>query len=577
MMRIYKTFLMVLFLAVSTAGCSNTNVEGTPTGLIAPTVTSTNPADGDANVSLNRRIAATFSEEADTVTITDTTLTLMQGTMSVSGTVTSAGSIATFTPASDLSAGTEYTATITTGAAGLAGNALASNYVWSFTTGATADTTAPIVSSTNPLDNGVGTSINSNIAATFGESLDPETCTTTTFTLTQGATPVAGTATCVNGTATFDPTSDLEANTEYTATITTGIEDLSGNSLAADNEWSFTTSATADATAPTVSSTNPADTAASVVVNGNATATFSESMDTATITTATFTLTQGITPISGTVTSAGSVATFDPTSDLESDTTYTATITTGAKDLAGNALAAAAVWTFTTSASGATAAGPAPVVLGTAAPFAILTKSGVTDVPTSAITGNVGASPITGAAILVTCDEVTGTIFSVDAAGPAPCSVIDPVGLTANIGDMEIAYTDAAGRSIPDFTELGAGEIGGLTLVPGLYKWGTDVLISTDVTLSGGANDVWIFQIAGTLAEANGIHVNLLGGAVAQNIFWQVGGDNSGVGATIGTTAHFEGTVLALKAIALTTGATVNGRLLSQTAVTLQSNTIVKP
>jgi len=114
---------------------------------------------------------------------------------------------------------------------------------------------------------------------------------------------------------------------------------------------------------------------------------------------------------------------------------------------------------------------------------------------------------------------------------------------------MEIAYTDAAGRSIPDFTELGAGEIGGLTLIPGLYKWGTDVLISTDVTLSGGANDVWIFQIAGTLDEANGIHVNLLGGALAQNIFWQVGSS-----ATLGTTTNFKGNILANQSITLNTG-----------------------
>jgi hypothetical protein len=137
---------------------------------------------------------------------------------------------------------------------------------------------------------------------------------------------------------------------------------------------------------------------------------------------------------------------------------------------------------------------------------------------------------------------------------------------------MEFAYTDAAGRTSPDFTELGAGEIGGLTLAPGLYKWGTAVTISKDVTLSGGPNDVWILQVAGKLTQANATHVTLAGGALAKNIFWQVAGP-----VTLGTTAQFEGIVLAKTVIAVNTGASVNGRLFSQTAVTLQMNAITQP
>ena len=133
---------------------------------------------------------------------------------------------------------------------------------------------------------------------------------------------------------------------------------------------------------------------------------------------------------------------------------------------------------------------------------------------------------------------------------------------------MQTAYTDAAGRTTPDFTELGAGQIGGLTLVPGLYKWGTDVLISSDVTLSGGPNDVWIFQIAGKITQANGTMIHLSGGALAANIFWQSFGDVS-----LGTTAHFEGVIIAQTAISLATGASINGRLLAQTAVTPVSYT----
>ena len=216
--------------------------------------------------------------------------------------------------------------------------------------------------------------------------------------------------------------------------------------------------------------------------------------------------------------------------------------------------------------------GPAAVHLGAAGRFAILSKSGITDVFASTIVGNVGTSPITGAALLLTCTEVAGTVYTVNAAGPLPCYVSDPVSLTTAVGDMGFAYTDAAGRVGPDFTELGAGQIGGLTLAPGLYKWGTGLLISTDVTLSGGPDDVWIFQVAGTLTQASATRVTLTGGARAKNVFWAVAG-----AVTIGTTAHFEGVILGKTMIAVNTGATVEGRLLAQTAVTLQMNAITQP
>ena len=182
------------------------------------------------------------------------------------------------------------------------------------------------------------------------------------------------------------------------------------------------------------------------------------------------------------------------------------------------------------------------------------------------------ASPITGASILLTCPEVSGKIYTVDSAGLLPCAVIDPVFLTSVVRDMESAYDDAAGRVAPDFTELGAGEVGGLTLAPGLYKWATGVSISTDVTLAGGPDDVWIFQVAGPLNQAAATRVTLAGGALAKNIFWQVAG-----AVTVGSTAHFEGVVLGKTMIAVNTGASVNGRLLAQTAITLQMNPITQP
>ena len=214
----------------------------------------------------------------------------------------------------------------------------------------------------------------------------------------------------------------------------------------------------------------------------------------------------------------------------------------------------------------------APVDLRSAGAFTILSKTGITDVYASTIVGDVGTSPITGAALLLACTEVTGKIVVVDAAGPLPCATNDATTLTTAVLDMEAAYLDAEGRTSPDFTELGAGEIGGMTLAPGLYKWGTGVLISTDVTLSGGPDDVWIFQVAGTLNEANGKRVTLTGGAQAKNIFWQVADS-----VTIGTTAHFEGVVLGKTLVAVNTGASANSRLLAQTAVTLQMNAITQP
>ena len=222
----------------------------------------------------------------------------------------------------------------------------------------------------------------------------------------------------------------------------------------------------------------------------------------------------------------------------------------------------------------ASVAPQAAVKLGSAGTFALLSKTGITNVYQSAINGNVGASPITGAAIHLTCGEITAgkKVFTVDAAGPLPCSTTDATFLTTSIGDMETAYLDAAGRLNPDFLELGSGEIGGKTLKPGLYKWGTAVSISSDVTISGSSTDVWIFQIAGGIDQASATRITLKDGALAKNIFWQVADAVS-----IGTSAHFEGVLLAKTMVAVKTGASVNGRLLAQTAVTLQMNTVTAP
>ena len=217
------------------------------------------------------------------------------------------------------------------------------------------------------------------------------------------------------------------------------------------------------------------------------------------------------------------------------------------------------------------------VSLGTAGNFAILSKAGISTTGTTSIVGDIGVSPIAATAItgfglimdasnqFSTSSLVTGKVYAANYAAPTPAM------MTTAVSDMQTAYTDAAGRTLPTATALGAGNIGGLTITPGLYKWGTGVVIPTNVTLSGGPNDVWIFQIAQTLTVSNGVQVILSGGAQAQNIFWQVAGQT-----TLGTTSVFNGIILCKTAIVLNKGATLNGRALAQTAVTLIANNVVE-
>jgi hypothetical protein len=316
----------------------------------APTVGSTLPVNTATGVTINSAMTATFSEAMDPSTITTTTYTLNQGITPVSGLVTYAGITATFTPTANLVSSTAYTATITTGAKDIKGNPLTSNYVWGFTTGTASDTTAPTVSSNVPANAATGVAINSAMTATFSEAMQPTTITTLTFTLKQGTTPVSGTVTYSGVKATFTPSANLASSTAYTATITTATKDLAGNAVTSNYVWTFTTGGVLDTTAPTVSSTVPANAATSVAINSAMTATFSEAMTPLTITAATFTLKQGTTAVSGAVSYTGTTATFTHATNLVPSTAYTATITTGAKDLAGNPLTSNYVWGFTTAA-----------------------------------------------------------------------------------------------------------------------------------------------------------------------------------------------------------------------------------
>jgi tetrahydromethanopterin S-methyltransferase subunit B len=521
-----------------------------------PVVSATVPANAATGVAISGKIAAAFSEAMDPLTISTASFTLKQGTTAVAGTVSYAGVTATFTPASTLAPLTPFTATVSTGAKDLAGNALATAFSWSFTTGATPDTTRPIVSATVPANAATDVAISGKITAAFSEAMDPLTITTGTFTLKQGTTAVAGTVSYAGVTATFTPASTLAPLTPFTATVTTGARDLAGNALATAFSWSFTTGATPDTTRPTVSSTVPANAATAVAINQTINATFSEAMDPLTINTASLRVTgPGGTAVTGTVgyDVPSKIATFTPTSTLAPFAVYTATLTTGARDLAGNALAVNFVWSFTTA---ATPAGQAPVALGAATTFAVLAGSTVTNTGATTVNGDLGLSP--GTAVTgFPPGIVNGTIH----AG-------DPAAALAQL-DLTTAYNDAAGRTLG---AIGlAGNLGGQTLTPGLYKSTSSLEISSgDLTLDaqGDANAVFIFQMASTLTTTSARQVILSGGARAANVFWQVGSS-----ATLGTGSVFKGNILALASITVTTDAAVEGRLLARTgAVTLDAN-----
>lgn len=335
-----------------------------------------------------------------------------------------------------------------------------------------------------------------------------------------------------------------------------------------------------DNVAPTVSSTSIANGATGVASNSSVVATLSEAMDPASLNGNTFILHQGAIQVAGSVSYSGQNVQFTPSQPLQTNTSYTATIkggSNGAKDLAGNALTSDYSWSWQTA---NLTPRIAPVLLGAAGNFAILAKTGISTVPTSIITGDIGVSPvaasyITGFSLSADASNVFSTSPQVVGGGrvyAANYAVPTPSNLTTAVHNMETAYTDAAGRSTPDGLNLGGGTIGGLTLAPGLYRWGSSVMITTDLTLAGNANEVWIFQISGDLLMSAAKQIILSGGAQAKNIFWQVAGQ-----ATIGTTAHFEGVILSQTGITLQTGAVMNGRALAQSMVALDSATVVKP
>jgi hypothetical protein len=520
--------------------------------------------------------------------VTTTTFTLKQGTTSVNGTVTYAGVTATFTPTTNLAASTVYTATITTGVKDLAGNFMASPYVWTFTTGAAADTTAPTVVSTVPNNLVSGVAINTAISAVFSEAMDPLTVTTSTFTLKQGLVSILGAVTYAGVTATFTPSGNLTANTSYTANISTGVKDLAlvGNALFSPYVWTFTTGIAADTTPPTVVSTVPANLATGVAINSAITGVFSEALDPLTVTTATFTLKQGLTSVLGAVTYAGVTATFTPSGNLTANTSYTANISTGVKDLAlvGNALAVDKVWTFTTA-----IANPTAPVLGESARFVILASQKVTTTGTTAISnGDIGIIDqarsyyegfTEGAAPGQFTALTNGLTYAHDDMPPYtyPAPYASTIAFINQVRtDLGIANTFLAADPNPGApTQACPISLAGQTFTRGVYKTASDVTLAgaaLHLDAQGNPNSVFIISIGGNFTTGSGGNIILDNGALAKNVYFRVAGIT-----VLGAGTTFYGNVFSWQQVNVLAGAIITGRLFSvNEQVTLIADAVTK-
>nr|WP_315255657.1 Ig-like domain-containing protein [uncultured Flavobacterium sp.] len=556
---------------------------------VCPVVASTIPASNAVNVPVGQTITATFNEEMDPSSINSTTFTVV-GTAPVAGTVTYDGTTASFKPTLPLAENTTYTARITTKAKDLMGNFLQVEYVWAFSTGTIL---RPVVITTDPIDNAVAVMFDKTISATFNMAMNPSTLNATTFKVNQGLNPVAGTISYTGTTVSFVPTNPLLANRIYTVTITKDAKNSLDAAMAADYTWTFTTDVV-----PTVTDTDPNNNAMGVALNQTVTADFSTIMDAATINTSTFTLKQGTTTIPGTVSYSGTTASFNPTNSLVLGMVYTATITNGAKNAAGTSLASNYVWQFTTMLNP-----PAPIIvdLGTAAVFgAFGGNAGITNQGLNTVINN-GSIATTAASTLITgfhdgngiytetplnVGNVTGDIF---AAPPAPGNATSFAVAQQGQLDATAAYLSISPASKPGGSDPNAGELGGLTLAPGVYKSasGTFKISNGDLTLDakGDPNATWIFQTAagltvGIAGPTGAKSVILINGALSKNVFWYVGSaatiNGAGGGTMVGTIIATSGVTFSTPGNAVQTE--LNGRAISLVAsVTMVNTTINVP
>lgn len=576
----------------------------------APTVTSTINANGASNVSINTKIGATFSEAMDPLSLAPPTFSVTQGTNLVPGSTSYSGVSAVFTPTSALAFNTTYTASLSTAAKDLAGNPLAANYVWSWTTGAAVDTTAPTVTSTLQANNATNVDVNTQAGATFSEAMNPQSIKSTNVVLRESvsAALVAGVVTYSGMNASFKPLASLLPGTRYTLTIkggAGGVEDLAGNPMAADSVTSWTTAdntTPVDRTAPTVVTVNPADLATGVSTGTVVNATFDEAMDPQSINNASFT----VAGVTGTVSydAAQRIATFTPSMPLAKGTLYTATVSTAVADLAGNIMKDAKVWRFTTAADPVVTPVVTPAIpLNTAGRFGTFGgTAGMTNMGTlTQINGDMGTTA-TGTSMITGFHDTAGDVYTETGANMGAVngkifsctnSVTGPTANGVNAAacaaatqarlDAQTAYLALA--AMPAGANPGVN-LAGLTLLPGTYTApaGSFMVQGGNLTLDaqGNANAVWIFQMATTLTvggpgAAFPQSIILAGGAQAKNVFWQVGSfatiNAAGGGTMVGTIISQSGA--SFSTAGNVSVVTLQGRVLSLGGSVTLVNTVI--
>ena len=583
--KLILTYAVLLIALVS--GCASDDFQE-KIG-ICPIVESTTPVSNALAVPVNNVVTITFNEEMDPATITQSSISLT-GTSLVAGTVSYSGKTATFTPTSPLAENTTYTGRVKTTVKDLMGNALQTDYVWAFTTGLIL---RPIVINTDPINNATDVVFNKVITATFSMPMNPTTLNATTFTVKQGVNTVLGTISYSGSTVSFTPTIALDANTTYTATITNGAKNSLDTALLANYVWTFKTGIS-----PIIIATDPLNNAINVNLLKTVSANFSVAMDPTTINATSFTLKQGTTAVLGTVSYSGTTASFDPTAALQAGKVYTATITTAAKNTAGIPVATNYVWNFTTTVTPPVVVLPPSINLGTAAMFgAFGGNAGITNQGLNTVINN-GSLGTTAASTLVTgfhdanaiytetplnVGNVTGRIYT---APPAPGTATSFAVASQGLLDANAAYLSISPASKPGGIDPGAGELGGLTLAPGVYKSasGTFKISNGNLTLDaqGDPNATWIFQTAagltvGIAGPTGAKSIIMKNGALAKNVFWYVGTaatiNGAGGGVMVGTIIANAGVTFSTSGNAAQT--VLNGRAISLVASVTMVNTTV--
>ncbi|MFV8269906.1 Ig-like domain-containing protein [Flavobacterium sp. GT2N3] len=576
----------ILFIALISGCAEDDFVE---TDGVCPMVVTTFPVNGATNVPLDQLISVTFNEEMNAATINQSSFTLKNGTSEITGAVSYSGTTAIFTPSALLKPNTTYSARITRTVTDLTGNALQTETNWTFSTGLTI---TPMVTSTDPANDATNVFLNKVVSANFNMAMKSSTITTNSYTVKQGTTAIAGTVTYSGTTAIFTSTQPLTPNTVYTATIAKSVTNLDNTTLVSDYVWKFTTGALV---APTVTSTDPINNSTGISLTKTITANFSMVMDRTTII-PNFTLKQGTTIIAGAVTYSGSTASFKPTNALLEGKIYTATITTGAKNAIGTPLANDYVWNFTT------------LVLNTPAPttglfFGVFGgNAGITNQGLNTRINN-GGIGTTAASTLVTgfTDKLAtpndpytvttlneGLVFGgIYTAAPMPGNALKAQKALEGLNEARALWNSISPAAKPGGSDQGSGELGGLTLAAGVYKSasGTYKITNGDLTLSGSATDVWIFQAESSLtvgSPAATRNVKLTGGALAKNVYWYVGSqaviNYAGGGVMTGNILAEEGVTLSSPGSSTTLPGqetVLNGRAISLISSVTMVNTII--